>query len=61
MLLNFAAQNTFLKQNLQDNNLSLYEFYAYGSVHCESMLECSNKMTLLYSILFPANSQHTHM
>lgn len=25
MLLNFAAQNTFFKQNLQDNNLSLYE------------------------------------
>jgi len=25
MLLNFAAQNTFFKQNLQDNNLSCYE------------------------------------
>jgi len=25
MLLNFAVRNTFFKQNLQDNNLSLYE------------------------------------
>jgi cellulose synthase/poly-beta-1,6-N-acetylglucosamine synthase-like glycosyltransferase len=33
----------------------IVEFCAHVSVHRESMLECSNKMTLLYSILFPAN------
>jgi hypothetical protein len=32
------------------------KFYVHVSVHRESMLKCSSNMTLLFSILFPANS-----